>query len=247
MHVFEVFMQKMRYRLLIEYDGHNYAGWQVQNGPRTVQGEIERALNILFNVHIRITGGGRTDSGVHARGQAAHFDLMESFDCRRLQRSLNGLLDDDIRIREVEQVPSDFHARYSAREREYRYYITRKPVALQREYCWYVNYYLDITRMKQAAEILKKIKDFKCFSRTGSEVNHYFCEIKQAVFREENDTLIFTIIADRFLYGMVRSIVGALVDIGRGRLLTENVFPVPNGVAWQSAPARGLVLERIGY
>jgi tRNA pseudouridine38-40 synthase len=247
MHVFEVFMQKMRYRLLIEYDGHKYAGWQIQKGQRTVQGEIECVLNTLCKSHVRITGGGRTDSGVHARGQTAHFDLVDLYECKRLQRSLNGLLDADIRIRKVEQVSSDFHARYSAIEREYRYYISRKPVALQREYCWYVKYYLDMTRMKQAAEILKKMKDFKSFSRTGSEVNHYLCEIKQADFREENDMLVFVISADRFLYGMVRSLVGALVDIGRGRLLLENVFPAPNNVVWQSAPARGLVLERIGY
>jgi tRNA pseudouridine38-40 synthase len=247
MHVFEVFMQKMRYRLLIEYDGQNYAGWQVQNGQRTIQGEIERALCTILKLPVRITGGGRTDTGVHARGQTAHFDCSESFDCRRLQRSLNGLLDRDIRIKETERVASGFHARYDAKEREYRYYIVRTPVAIKRAYCWYVKYPLDLERMNQAAQRVKEMKDFKAFARTGSEVKHYCCEVREAFFTEKGDTVIFTIVANRFLYGMVRSLVGALVDIGRGRLVPENVLPKSSGITWQSAPAKGLVLERIGY
>jgi tRNA pseudouridine38-40 synthase len=237
----------MRYRLLIEYDGQNYAGWQVQKGQRTIQGEIERALGILTKVSVRITGAGRTDSGVHARGQVAHFDLSETAECNRLQRSLNGLLDRDIRIIDVTAVSFDFHARYSACEREYRYYITRKPMALQRSYFWYINYPLDVNLMNQAAECIVKMKDFRSFTREGSDINHYLCDIKKAVFNEAGDTLIFTIVANRFLYGMVRSLVGALVDIGRGRLMIENVFPQSDSMLWQSAPARALVLERIGY
>jgi len=194
MHVFEVFMQKMRYRLLIEYDGYKYAGWQVQKGQRTVQGEIERALHTILKNSVGITGGGRTDTGVHARGQTAHFDFNYSQDCARLRRSLNGILDSDIRIIEVAETAPDFHARYSAKEREYRYYIARKPVAIQRAYCWYCNYRLDVKRMRQAAALVEEVKDFKAFARTGSDVKHTICNVKEASFKEQKDILIFTII-----------------------------------------------------
>ena len=237
----------MRYRLLIEYDGQNYAGWQIQKGQRTIQGEIERALYVLVKKAVRVTGAGRTDSGVHARGQGAHFDLSITADCGRLQRSLNGMLERDIRIIDVAAVSSDFHARYSAREREYRYYITRKPIALHRSYFWYITYPLDVNLMNHAADRIVHITDFRPFTKEGSTINHYRCNVKEAKFDETGDTLVFTIIANRFLYGMVRSLVGALVDIGRGRLLIDNVFPQPNGMLWQCAPARALVLERIGY
>lgn len=247
MHVFEVFMQKMRYRLLIEYDGHNYAGWQIQKGQRTIQGEIEHALYTIFKSRIRLTGGGRTDSGVHARGQSAHFDFTDSYDCERLQRSLNGILDEDIRIKAIERVSDKFHARYSAREREYRYYICRKPVALQRAYCWYIAYPLNVEQMKKAARMLLDMDDFRAYCKLGSGVKHYRCEIKKVDFLQNDDLLTFIIVANRFLYGMVRSLVGALVDIGRGRLLAGSVFPTTTGITWQLAPAQGLVLERIEY
>ena len=129
----------MRFRLQVEYDGSAYSGWQLQNGQITVQGEIENALKTILGNQIRITGAGRTDSGVHARGQVAHFDSGIYIDAVKMLRSLNGLLNKDIRIKGLEPANQDFHARYDAKKRAYLYHISQKPVALFRNYCWQVH------------------------------------------------------------------------------------------------------------
>ena len=241
----------MRFRLIIEYDGSAYNGWQIQNGQLTVQGEIEHALKQIFSDHIGIIGAGRTDTGVHARGQVAHFDFEYQKDPEKLLRSLNGILKTDIRIKDISLVNSNFHARYSAKLREYHYCITPRPTALLRDYSWYLTYNLDLKRMNRAAKGITGRKDFTSFCRTKSEVNNHFCHIKKAQWLKKNDLLIFIIRADRFLHGMVRALVGTFVDVGRSKLNVADINGIlrdkNRSLASQSAPARGLILEKIYY
>ncbi len=175
----------MRFRLGIEYEGTEYCGWQFQAGQRTIQGEIERALLIALKEKVSVTGAGRTDSGVHARGQIAHFDSLREFECGIMERSLNGILPRDIRITEVTPVDNTFHARYSARQREYCYYITRKPSALLRGFSWFISIPLDVKVMQLAAQEILGIKNFKSFSRTDTEVKNFNCNVSNADWLEQ--------------------------------------------------------------
>jgi tRNA pseudouridine38-40 synthase len=241
----------MRFRLGIEYEGTDYRGWQFQIGQRTIQGEIERALFIALRQKIPVIGAGRTDSGVHARGQIAHFDYNQEIDPAKVERSLNGILPRDIRITEVVSAGPSFHARYDARLREYCYYITRKPSALLRKFSWFVSYPLDLEAMQLSAQLLLGRKNFKSFSRSDTEVKNFYCTIATAQWTEQDSMLVFTIRADRFLYGMVRAIVGTLVEIGRG-MLDRSALPgiiesENRQAAGQAAPAKGLILEKIYY
>jgi tRNA pseudouridine38-40 synthase len=241
----------MRFRLLIEYDGSAYNGWQIQNGQLTVQGEIEQALTQIFSDHVGVVGAGRTDTGVHARGQVAHFDLEYQLDPGKLLRSLNGILNTDIRIKDISLVDSKFHARYSAKLREYHYCITPYPSAILRNFSWHLTYHLDLSRMNKAANCIIGRNDFTSFCRTKSDVNNHFCHIKKAQWLEKNDLLMFIIQADRFLHGMVRTLVGTFVDVGRSKLditdLQEIIKDKNRALASQSAPARGLMLEKVYY
>jgi len=241
----------MRFCLLIEYDGSAYSGWQIQNCQSTVQGEIERALRQILSAHVGIVGAGRTDTGVHARGQVAHFDLEYKPDLGKFCRSLNGILKADIRIKDILDVDSNFHARYSAKLREYHYDIALQPAAILRNYSWHLTYRLDLNRMNKAAKHIIGRHDFTSFCRTKSEVKNHFCEIKKARWFKKDDLLIFIIQADRFLHGMVRALVGTFVDAGRGKTgisdMQEILKNKNRSSAGQSAPARGLILEKIYY
>jgi tRNA pseudouridine38-40 synthase len=241
----------MRFRLGIEYEGTDYCGWQFQRGQRSIQGEIERALFIALKEKISVIAAGRTDSGVHARGQIAHFDSIKEFDRGKLERSLNGILPRDIRVSEIVQTNASFHARYSARQREYCYYITRKPSALLRQFSWFISVPLDINRMQQGAGELLGTQNFKSFSRTDTEVKNFKCTVAEAGWLEQGELLLFTIKADRFLYGMVRAIVGTLIEIGKGKRDHSDIQKILKAEsrqqAGQAAPARGLILEKIYY
>jgi tRNA pseudouridine38-40 synthase len=241
----------MRFRLQVEYDGTAYAGWQLQSGQKTIQGEIEKAVKTIFGNTIRITGAGRTDSGVHARGQVAHFDSPASPDTEKLTRSLNGILAKDIRILSLEPVNEDFHARFTARKREYAYYLSKIPQALFRNFCWQIHFDLDIARMNEAAAVILGRHDFKSFCRVIAEVKNYTCEVEQASWIEKNKMFVFRIVADRFLHGMVRALVGTFIDIGRSKLQPGDMRSIldarDRSVASQSVPAKGLILEKVYY
>ena len=241
----------MRFRLIIEYDGSVYNGWQLQKGQSTVQGEIEHALKQIFSDHVGIIGAGRTDAGVHARGQVAHFDLEYPTDPNNLLRSLNGILQNDIRIKDVSLVEPDFHARYSAKFREYHYCISPQPTAMLRHFTWHLTYNLDLNQLNKAAKYILGNIDFTSFCRKKSDVKNHFCNVKKAEWIKKDDLIIFIIQADRFLHGMVRALVGTFVDIGRNKLTVSDMNTIlrdkNRSSASQSAPARGLILERVFY
>lgn len=241
----------MRYSLLIEYDGTAFSGWQIQNSQKTIQREIEKALEIILKNETGIVGAGRTDTGVHAKGQVAHFDHESEIDLIRFTRSLNGLLPLDIRIKKCKLEADDFHARYSAKERKYSYYISKKPTAIYRLYSWQINYNLDIIKMEKAAKKILGRHNFKSFCRNISDVPHHYCTINNISWLEKKNILKFEISADRFLHGMVRALIGTFVDVGMGKLTIDDFICILDAKdrtkACQAAPAKGLFLKEVVY
>ena len=238
-------------KLTLEYDGTNYVGWQRQDNGRSIQGEIETALQKLLQETVNVIGAGRTDAGVHARGQVANFRTETTLPLEDIKRGLNALLPDDIVVLEVDDVPMGFHARYSAKERMYSYLITRIPSALLRNYSWYVKYRLDLDLMRQAAATIVGSHDFESFCRANSDVDHHTCTVFTSCWQEDGTLLRYSISADRFLHGMVRALLGTMVDVGRGYATLEEftkLFEKKNrSEAGMAAPAKGLILEKVVY
>jgi tRNA pseudouridine38-40 synthase len=238
-------------KLLIEYDGTDFIGWQVQLRGRSVQGEIETALKRLLQEEVNVIGAGRTDAGVHARGQVANFRTTTRWSVEELHRALSAILPEDIVLRSAEEVPLEFHSRYSAVERCYRYFITREKRALSRQYSWLVPYPLDLPRMNEAAALCEGEHDFEAFSKTDSGASTYTCTVRKAFWIEEGAVRIFEIRADHFVRGMVRSLVGSMIDVGRGFRTVDQFHEImtkrDRKRAGMAAPAKGVVLEEVLY
>ena len=244
------------YRMTVEYDGGPFRGWQVQPGQPTVQAELEAALATALRAPIGVVGSGRTDTGVHARGQVAHFATDAPIDAFRLQRSLAGLLPASVAVLAVDEAPDGFHARYSAIERRYRYHVACGPRALDAHTRWTLRPALspaDFERMNAAAAHLLGRHDFDSFCRTQSATVNRVCTLTHARWTPEARAgdWTFEVAANRFLHGMVRAIVGTLVEVGRGHRAPESLPAVlaarDRRAAGQAAPAHGLVLEHVAY
>ena len=238
-------------KLLLEYEGTNYAGWQRQENGRTIQGEIESALAQILQEQVSVIGAGRTDAGVHARGQVANFPTETALDLGKIKGGLNSVLPEDIVIHKVEEAASDFHARYSAKERVYSYLISLEPAAMLRNYSWHVKFELDIDLMRQASSKIIGEHDFQSFCRAIAGIDHHRCIVSSTCWRLDGSNLQFTIAANRFLHGMVRALVGTMVDIGRGYTsldeFTRILSASNRAEAGMSAPPKGLVLEKVVY
>ena len=239
-----------RIRLIIEYDGTNYLGWQSQKNKQTVQDAIEHALKIVFKRPIRLTAAGRTDTGVHARNQVAHLDIPP-YDLYRLKKSLNGLLNKDIVIKDIQNCAKGFHARFDASSRIYRYYICQGSVAINRNYVWPIYFPLNVSLMQTGAHLIENTEDFKTFCKPKSDVRNYLCRIYTSKWFYKDNFLVYEIAANRFLHGMVRAIVGSLVSLGQGKTdLRHFKEIIESGDRTQvpyTAPARGLILEEVTY
>jgi tRNA pseudouridine38-40 synthase len=238
-------------KLLIEYDGTAYSGWQRQINAPSVQGEIERALAQILREPVTLNGAGRTDAGVHARGQVANFNTGAVADCQTMIRGLNGVLPEDIVVLSAEEVGDDFHARFSAVRRRYCYTIILRPSALERKTAWFLTYDLDHRMLERTAGLITGTHDFRSYCRAESTLEHYRCTVDESIWEESGHILRYRITADRFLHGMVRSLVGTMVDVARGYMpLTdfEKLFDLRDRTqAGMAAPARGLVLEEVIY
>lgn len=243
-----------RYFIKLSFDGTAYHGWQMQDNANTVQAEMEKALAIVLKQKIEITGAGRTDTGVHAKNYFAHFDCPESLDSKPFDKilyQLNCIIPNDIVIHQIIPVKETAHARFSAAARIYRYYISLQKQAFNRDYSYQLFEKPDIDKMNIAASHLLTVNDFTSFAKLHSQTSTNNCKVTLAVWEQKNDSIIFTISADRFLRNMVRSIVGTLLDVGTGKINFEefkNIIESKNrSNAGFSVPAKGLFLEEIVY
>ena len=242
---------RMRFCIHLAYNGTRYNGWQVQPHSPSVQEAIQTVLSKLLGEEVSIVGAGRTDTGVHASDYYAHFDTEQSFSLRDTLYKMNRMLPGDIVIYSLTEVSSDFHARFSAQQRTYTYTITqiKNPFSLDTEL--YYPTPLDVEKMNQAALYLIGTKDFTSFSKLHTDVTNNMCTVTHAQWEHVGNKLIFTISANRFLRNMVRSIVGTLIDVGRGKISIENFEEILSSKnrqnAGQSIDACGLCLCRIEY
>ncbi len=208
----------MRYLFSISYLGTRYHGWQTQANAKGVQQVMEDAMSKILRKKIGIVGSGRTDTGVHCQRQYFHVDLPEPVNGKALIQNLNAFLPKDIAIHSIQKIHPEASARYDAIQRSYRYIITRKKDPLLMGLGWHFFKPLDLPTMNRAAALLLGVHDFECFSKVKTDVNHFLCTVKKAKWTTKNDLLLFDISANRFLRGMVRAIVGTLVDVGTGKI-----------------------------
>jgi tRNA pseudouridine38-40 synthase len=241
----------MRFFFEISYNGTHYHGWQNQKNAIGVQQVVEDALSKLFRQEISIVGSGRTDAGVHCVQQFFHADLEKELKPSDLVHRLNAFLPGDIAIKNIFPVKDDAHARYDAIERSYQYKITRVKDPLLVGYAHYFFRDLDMQTMERASALLQGEHDFECFSKVKTDVNHFICDLKQASWHQKEDVLIFTITANRFLRGMVRAIVGTLLDVGNGKLTVKQFQEILKSKdrkkAGMNAPPEGLYLAHVKY
>lgn len=244
----------MQFRLLIEYDGSGFAGWQVQPQQRTVQGELEAALRTLLGTATRVAAAGRTDAGVHAIGQVVCFSTERGFEPEPLQRALNGLVGRDLAVRRVDVVADAFDPRRSARRRSYEYRIwnDRARSPFWRKHAWHVVRPLDRDAMKRASRHLVGEHDFTSFRAAGCDAATPTRRVFVSEFSEPGEGMIlYRISATAFLRHMVRNIVGTLVEVGRGRRPAEDLPRLlaarDRNLAGPTAPARGLCLSEVEY
>ena len=223
----------------------------MQPDRRTIQGTIEESLERLLREKVALVSAGRTDAGVHASAQVAHFRTDSDLPVVRIERGLNGLLPDDIAIRKAEEVPLSFHARFDARSRRYRYRIARRRRAIERRLLWVVHADLDVARMQEASDGLIGVHDFTSFCAADSESDTRICEVTECRWEQDGEEVRLEIEANRFLHNMVRVIVGTMVDVGRGRLASGAISEILEAKdrrrAGRTAPARGLCLVSVDY
>lgn len=247
-------MQKyntLRYFLELSYDGTPYHGWQRQPNAITIQEVLEDSLSTLLREKVEIVGAGRTDTGVHAKQIMAHFDYKKDIETDQLKYKLNSILPPEIAIQKVYDVKDDAHARFDALSRSYEYYVTlsKDPFVINKAY--YFKKTLDLDVMNDAAKLLLNYTNFKCFSKSKTDVKTYNCTITEAIWERQGNQLVFKISANRFLRNMVRAIVGTLIEIGEGKLIREDLVAIirseDRSQAGYSVPACGLYLTSVTY
>lgn len=240
----------MKYFLELSYNGFAYHGWQVQDNAPTVQQKVNEALSAIFREDIKCMGSGRTDTGVHALIQVAHFDCSKVPSEETIYR-LNGILPADIAIKKLYQVRSDANVRFDAVVRGYTYRIHQHKNPFLSGGSYFFGHELDVDLMNKGCDILRGNSDFESFSKVHTEVNNFLCDIFEANWKRENDGLVFCVRANRFLRGMVRAIVGTLLDLGQKKLELEDLQSIIEGknrkLAGRSVPALGLYLSEVQY
>lgn len=242
------------FKITIEYDGTSFHGWQRQPDRITIQGELEKALKVMTTIHVDVHGSGRTDAGVHAYAQTASFSLDTKIDETGFKKGLNCLLPSGIAITECEEVPPDFHARFSAVGKTYVYRILNRPLrpVIGRNYVWHVWQDLDLSNMEKAASFLIGEHDFKSFEAAGSPRAHTRRIVKDCkVYKSEEDLINIEITANGFLRYMVRNITGTLVQTGLGKFSPNDIKDIllekKRDAAGMTAPPNGLFLKKVFY
>jgi tRNA pseudouridine38-40 synthase len=243
-------MNPKRYLLEVFYKGTNYSGFQVQENANSVQAEIEKAFHTLQKDFIELTGASRTDAGVHALQNYFHFDYPGDLHPQFLYK-INAILPHDIGVRKVTAVRPDLHCRFDAISREYRYYVYRYKNPFLRDRAYYYPYTLNEQALKEAASMLMEYNDFTSFSKRNSQVKTFLCTIEKSEWMFEDDALVYHVKANRFLRGMVRGLVGTMLQVGRGKTSLENfrqiILSKDCTKANFSVPAHGLFLVRVNF
>jgi tRNA pseudouridine38-40 synthase len=242
----------MRYFIEVSYKGTNIHGWQRQDNATSVQGELEQAMSLVMRTNIDLTGSSRTDTGVHAEQQFAHFDIdFELINIGKTIHNINAVLMRDIVIKQIIAVTPVAHARFDATHRCYQYRIIHTPTPFLQQLVFVSRFVPNVALMNDAAKLLTQHHDFECFSKVHTEVKTFLCDIEYAYWENKNDQLIFNIKANRFLRGMVRGIVGTLLEVGQGRRSVEGfeqlILSKNRKKAAPQAPAHGLFLTEVGY
>lgn len=241
----------MRYFIDISYDGTNYHGWQIQKNAVTVQSALNHSLSTVLREEISTIGSGRTDTGVHAMMQVVHFDSVQEIDGELLILKLNSHLPNDIAVNKLAKVKSDVSARFNASSRSYIYKIHTHKSPFNQLQSYFYTRLLDLDLMNQCCELLKDWKDFEALSKIKTEVNNFNCDIYDARWEKHNDQIYFHVSANRFLRGMVRTLVGTMLEVGRERMTIAEFQSILESQdrrkAGRSVPAHGLYLRDITY
>ncbi len=241
----------MRYFIELAYNGTKYHGWQYQPNASSVQETLNKALSTILKTTIDVVGAGRTDTGVHAKQMFAHFDFDSEINETQLVHKLNSFLPKDIAVFNIHLVHDDAHARFDATKRTYEYHIHQQKDVFENENSLYYQNELHVEKMNQACTLLFEHTDFECFSKVNTDVNTFNCKIYEAHWKQDNDRLVFTISADRFLRNMVRAIVGTMINIGLEKIsladFTKIIESKDRNQAGFSVPAHGLYLTKIEY
>jgi tRNA pseudouridine38-40 synthase len=235
----------------VAYQGTHYHGWQIQENAHSIQAEIQNKISILLKTDTEVIASGRTDTGVHAEQQMTHFDSPVELNPDDFLYKINSILPKDIACKTLFKMPDEAHARFDAILRTYQYRISRQKNPFLKDLCWVHTRLYDRALMNQAASLLLNYSDFECFSKVKTSVNHFICHIKKAEWMEHGDMLIFEISANRFLRGMVRAIVGTLLDVGANKMnLNDFQKVIESGdrkKAGSAVPAQGLFLTKVEY
>lgn len=238
------------YKLTIQYDGTNYAGWQIQENAKTIQGTVSDSLKTILREEINLIGSGRTDSGVHALGQVANFRFENKIDIYQFHHSINSVLPSDISVVNIEQVDESFHARFDAKLRTYLYVFSRIKSPFYFKYSIH-NKNLDVESLNTLSKYLIGKKDFTSFCKKKSDVENKVCEVKHVAWRETKNFYLFFIFADRFLHGMVRTLIGTLLNAANKENSDDYIQKVfadkSRESAGESVPPQGLFLYKVEY
>lgn len=240
-------------KLIIEYDGKGFNGWQKQPNKLNIQGEIERAIKEVTGEEVELNASGRTDAGVHAISQVANFKTQSNIDINKIPIALNSKLKKSIIIKKAEEVDLNFHARYNAKGKKYRYIINNSLVgsAIYRDLEYNFPIKLDVEKMKHAAKYFEGEHDFKTFRSSGTSNKNSVREIYKVEIKEENERIILEFTGNGFLYNMVRIMVGTLMDVGLGKIKPESIKDIIDSKertkAGKTAPAQGLYLVEVYY
>lgn len=241
----------MKYLFEISYNGSNYHGWQSQANAVGVQEVVEGVLHKLFRKEINIVGSGRTDTGVHCVKQFFHMEWEEDLNYPSTIQRLNSFLPRDISINSIHKIKPDAHARYDARERTYEYRITKTKNPFYQGYAYHFFKEVNVPTMNEAAALLVGKQDFQSFSKVNTDVNHFICDLKKARWNQKGDLLVFTIVANRFLRGMVRAIVGSLLNVGTEKISVKDFQKIIKSKdrkkAGMNVPPEGLYLMDVKY
>ena len=241
------------YKLKIEYNGTNYSGWQIQPNVPTIQNEITKALKQITGSEINLIGSGRTDSGVHALGQVANFQVEDELNIRKVKHSLNSLLQNEIAISELIEVNVDFHSRFDAKLRSYLYLCTSSKSPFYNEYSYHYSpiFNLELEKLNEISKNILGEHDFTSFSKKNTDTENMVCDVSLAKWRRVKNHIIFRIDGNRFLHGMVRTIVGTVLEIAEKNKSIDEINKIVTAknrdVAGRSVPAKGLFLLDVKY